>query len=134
MAGASFPIPKASAIILTTMKPRRRKEGKPMEKEIPTVEGMSLRDYFAGLALGLINHKTEFPGPERFLRAAEFTYDMADAMLAQAGKRDRELERLREGIQICLDAERERQKKLKPGAPATTYTEERIKKLEGLLA
>lgn len=44
-----------------------------------------------------------------------------------------EIEALREGVKMCLDAERERRKKLKPGAPATSYTDSRIKKLEGLL-
>lgn len=33
----------------------------------------------------------------------------------------------------CLHAERERRKKLKPGAPATTYTEERIAETEAAL-
>lgn len=35
---------------------------------------------------------------------------------------------------ICLDAERERRKKLKPGAPATTYCEARIAKIEAAIA
>lgn len=44
-----------------------------------------------------------------------------------------EIEELREGVKVCLDAERERQTKLRPGAPASTYTAERIAKLERLV-
>lgn len=44
-----------------------------------------------------------------------------------------EIEALRAGVKVCLDAERKRQKKLLPGAPASTYTAERIAKLERLL-
>lgn len=37
-------------------------------------------------------------------------------------------------VRICLKAERERREKLLPGAPATTYTEDRIAKIEAVLA
>src|SRR5690554_5107924 len=41
---------------------------------------------------------------------------------------------LLEVIEICLKAERERRAKLLPGAPATTYTQARIDKIEAAIA
>ena len=41
---------------------------------------------------------------------------------------------LRAAVNVCLDAERERMKKLLPGAPATTYTQQRIEMLEAALS
>ena len=40
---------------------------------------------------------------------------------------------LYEAVQTCLDAERERQKNLKPNSPASTYTTARIAKLVAAL-
>lgn len=37
-------------------------------------------------------------------------------------------------LKECLAAEKERRAKLKPGAPATTYTEARIAKIESVIA
>lgn len=42
--------------------------------------------------------------------------------------------RLLDAIRICLKAERERRKKLLPGAPARTYTDSRISMIETILA
>jgi len=41
---------------------------------------------------------------------------------------------LLQAVKICLDAEEQRQKNLKPGAPASTYTAERIAMLRGVIA
>ncbi len=41
---------------------------------------------------------------------------------------------LLEIVQICLKAERERKKKLLPSAPASTYTQSRIDRIEAVLA
>lgn len=43
-------------------------------------------------------------------------------------------EDLVKALETCLTAEHERRKKLKPGAPATTYTEARIAMLHDVLA
>lgn len=39
-----------------------------------------------------------------------------------------------EAVEMCLAAERERRAKLKPNAPATTYCQKRIDRLESILA
>jgi hypothetical protein len=39
-----------------------------------------------------------------------------------------------EALKVCLKAENERRAKLKPGAPATTYTEARIEQVNRALA
>lgn len=43
-------------------------------------------------------------------------------------------EDLLHAVEVCLNAERERKKKLLPGAPATTYTQARIDLLEAAIA
>jgi hypothetical protein len=64
----------------------------PVDVEFPTYrtksEGMSLRDWFAGMALqGLMTHTVHNPDPQyvaqSFARAA---YHAADAMLAEDGR------------------------------------------------
>jgi acyl-CoA reductase-like NAD-dependent aldehyde dehydrogenase len=120
------------------------------------MDGLSLRDYFAGQALFAFR---QMPSPDHRGRPAEvvarMAYRLADAMLAKretdgrlrdheivnltrrAEKAERQAEilvNMREAVKLCLDAERKRQKRLKPGAPASTYTADRIAKLEALLS
>jgi hypothetical protein len=119
-------------------------------------EGLSLRDYFAGQAIFAFRRfRAPKEPPASIDKVAQTAYKLADAMLARRetdGRlRDHEIENLtrraekaerqaeilvnmREAVKICLDAERKRQKRLKPGAPASTYTANRIAKLESLLA
>lgn len=40
---------------------------------------------------------------------------------------------LLDAVQTCVRAEKERQRKLKPGSPASTYAGERIERLEALI-
>jgi hypothetical protein len=118
-------------------------------------EGLTLRDYFAGQALAALPHLARpRPDGKPVERVADASYAVADAMLARREKdgrlRDHEIENLtrraevaersvevlrgmREVAQICLAAEHQRQKKLKPGSPASTYTADRIAKLESPL-
>lgn len=62
-------------------------------------------------------------------------------LLIRTRRQERELRRLRPSIaellaaaQICLDAERERRKRLLPGAPATSYTQNRINLIEASIS
>jgi hypothetical protein len=50
---------------------------------LPGQGGMSLRDWFAGMALANL---TQAPGIQRMQAAAEFAYKQADAMLEARGK------------------------------------------------
>jgi hypothetical protein len=40
---------------------------------------------------------------------------------------------LLDAVRICVTAEKERQRKLKPGSPASTYAGQRIERLEALI-
>ena len=48
-----------------------------------TEQGMTLRDYFAGLALSEIYQRVEAGG---FERVAKLSYELADAMLKERNK------------------------------------------------
>lgn len=62
----------------------------------------------------------------------DFENKLNDAIL-YGEARDEHVAALRHGIRTCLDAERERRQQLKPGAPAHTYTVERIRLLEQIM-
>ena len=72
--------------------PRTEYEGLPLG-----TEGMSLRDYFAGQALGLLQHHSAVnvaqiagggPRDEQQANFAHWAYQMADAMLVERGGSD----------------------------------------------
>ena len=48
--------------------------------------GMSLRDYFAGLAMQALVTKCGFPVDEDTIDCADLSYKLADAMLAERDK------------------------------------------------
>lgn len=49
-------------------------------------------------------------------------------------RRSASLSEMIEAVEMCLAAERERRAKMKPGAPATTYCQKRIDRLEAILS
>ena len=55
--------------------------------EFPTQQGMSLRDYFGGVALGATMQQWAFCSPEGREQCAEECYKMADAMLFERAKK-----------------------------------------------
>jgi hypothetical protein len=75
---AAFPTPGR-----IELRPVQGPKGGNYEHKIPPKDGMTLRDYFATQALAglLANPSTKLEDNDGIRAAAEFTYDIADAML-----------------------------------------------------
>jgi len=109
---------------------------------------MELIDIFASEALGpiIFHFQGEEAGHEATI--ARRCYSVASAMMAErrtlqdgyhspARVKARNLRamapELLDAVRICVTAEKERQRKLKPGSPASTYAGQRIERLEALI-
>jgi len=111
-------------------------------------ERFSLIDYFASEALPaiLFHFQGEEAGHEATI--ARRAYSVASAMVderrtLQEGYHRPERVKARnlrkmapellDAVRLCVTAEKERARKLKPGSPASTYAGQRIERLEALI-